>query len=517
MQDGVSESNETVEARISANNLVYQVGSPNKATVSIIDAPKPTVTLSVADPDAYEETPLSQNTNGAPKAGRFLFSRTGSTANPLTVSFSASGTATRGVDYSVGVTPLTATIPAGSSTLLYSILPAYDLVDPEGDETVVFTLDSSTGGAYLVSETSNSGTVLIHNALLSTVGVQVFDSQAKEQVGSTHNTAVFKLTRTGLLTHAVTVSYAFTGTAQSSDYESIASSVTFAVGESEKTLIVDPILDTLVEGDESVILTLIDGPDYHLGAVSQGTITIVDAPPPTLQILCPDFWASEDLVDGQLDLGEFIIQRSSVGLANPVAVTLGLYNSASAPSASLANDYVGFPNLQQNSDGTFTALFAANQSSISVPVRALLDNYAEGVEVAGLQILPRPGYLLGTYTNGQIYINDAPQPQVSIAVEDSTAKEEGNNPGRNPESGSIRISRTGNLSIGVQVNLGVSSASPATLGQDFTLGNTTSSPALSVWIPAGETSILVPVNPVWDDLVEGSNGIDPAIPDCAPS
>ena len=62
----------------------------------------------------------------------------------------------------------------------------------------------------------------------------------------------------------------FTGT----EYE-----VSFADGELTKTITITPTSDALSEGPEDAVLTLVDRPDYTLGATTSGTVMIADNAP----------------------------------------------------------------------------------------------------------------------------------------------------------------------------------------------------------------------------------------------
>jgi subtilase family serine protease len=87
--------------------------------------------------------------------GTFTISRSVSPSVPLTVSYSISGSAVNGTDYTT--IPTTATIPAGAGSVDVSIVPIDDSV-LENNETVVLTL--KTGGSYVIG-TPSSGTVSI--------------------------------------------------------------------------------------------------------------------------------------------------------------------------------------------------------------------------------------------------------------------------------------------------------------------------------------------------------------------
>jgi hypothetical protein len=115
---------------------------------AIVVPPTPVVTLTASDP-AAAENPLDN--------GQITLTRTGSTASPLSVNVSISGTATNGTDYNFINT--TQTFAAGQSTLNIPVVPIDDTV-VEDVETATFTLVAGTG--YTVGNPS-SGTVSISN------------------------------------------------------------------------------------------------------------------------------------------------------------------------------------------------------------------------------------------------------------------------------------------------------------------------------------------------------------------
>jgi hypothetical protein len=78
-----------------------------------------------------------------------------------------------------------------------------------------------------------------------------------------------------------------------SDYDFITTNVTFAAGEATTTRTITPNNDALVEGPETVILTLQDGAHYDVGAAASDTLTIGDQPTPIMTIDATDASASE--------------------------------------------------------------------------------------------------------------------------------------------------------------------------------------------------------------------------------
>jgi len=132
----------------------YNISSLDLAILSDIglpiNNPKPTLTITASDAAAAET-----NTGQTANPGRFIFTRTGSTAAALTVNYTVAGTATRGTDYSNITNSIT--IPVGQTSVTIPINPINDSLY-EGNETAIVALAAST--AYNVG-TANSATVTI--------------------------------------------------------------------------------------------------------------------------------------------------------------------------------------------------------------------------------------------------------------------------------------------------------------------------------------------------------------------
>ena len=124
----------------------------------------------------------------------------------------------------------------------------------------------------------NAAVMVIAIDNLPTVSIAATDPTAAE-LGT--DTGTFTVTRSSGATWATTVNLAFTGTATSgSDYGALPSSVTFAAGETIKTLTVTPLVDMLAEALETVIATLAAGPGYTVAAspADTATVTLADLP-----------------------------------------------------------------------------------------------------------------------------------------------------------------------------------------------------------------------------------------------
>ena len=182
-----------------------------------------------------------------------LGSTTLPTATAVTVSVSG-GTATSGMDYPA-ISDFTVTIPANatSGTATLSFDPTEDIL-VEGDETVVLT-----GAATGLTSGSATLTITDNDTAPMAVMLSLNPSTVPESAAATSVTVTASLGSSGLPT-STTVSVSVTGGTATSGMDYAAVSifpVTISAGQTSgtATLSFDPTEDTLVEGDETVVLT----------------------------------------------------------------------------------------------------------------------------------------------------------------------------------------------------------------------------------------------------------------------
>ena len=125
--------------------------------------------------------------------------------------------------------------------------------------------------------------------LLPTVSLTADDATAAEPGV---NTAAFRVTRTGVTTAPLTVSYSVAGTAvNGADFNAISNFVVIPAGTNSTPITVTPKDDGAVEGDESVRLSLFDNTGYHVGPSTNAMALILDdelnVPPLGLKISSP--------------------------------------------------------------------------------------------------------------------------------------------------------------------------------------------------------------------------------------
>ena len=205
---------------------------------------------------------------GAANNGVFRLTRTGTLAQlalPLSVTFTLTGTAESGADYAS--VPLTAAFAPNQSAVDVTITPVVDNTI-EGGETVVLTL---TDVAPFELGSPITATVTITDSANPVVSVMATDATANES----GDTGRFVLTRTGNLTSQLTVTIALSGAAvNGTDYDVVETTVTFPAGMLTASVFIIPVADSVTDASESVILTVVDGASYDLGASSTATVTI---------------------------------------------------------------------------------------------------------------------------------------------------------------------------------------------------------------------------------------------------
>jgi hypothetical protein len=177
--------------------------------------------------------------------------------------------------------------------------------------TLTITRDVAWGSTTLVTVTASDGrasdtetfTVFVTTATLPTVTVAATDANA----GEPNDPGTFTVTRTGPTTDALTVFLSVSGTASGgTDYVALPTSVTIPAGSSSVTLTVNPIDDSVWEGNETVVLKVAPG-NYLTDAAKTATVTIAenDTRPPEIQpIASSTIPSSQQVVTANLSVSD---------------------------------------------------------------------------------------------------------------------------------------------------------------------------------------------------------------------
>ena len=252
--DALVEGTETVTITL-LPGAGYVVGAANSETIDLSDAPVVGIAATASASEA------------GPANGAFTFTRSGPTTAALTVTFAVAGTATSGDDFAA--LPAGVTIPIGAASVVLEIAPFADL-QPEGDETVELTI-APDAARYAI------GTAAATVAIADLPIVSVTALAAASEAGAV--SGYFQIARTGSTAQALTVSLSMSGSAiAGADYFALAPSYTIPANAGVLTIPITPLADTLAEGAETAILSLVSAPPYAIGVPTSASLVITDLP-----------------------------------------------------------------------------------------------------------------------------------------------------------------------------------------------------------------------------------------------
>ncbi len=275
----------------------------------------------------------------------------------------------------------------------------------------------------------------------------------------------------------VTVNYTVTGTATGGgvDYTLANGTLTIDAGTTNKNITIASIInDLVVEGDETVVVTLSSPVNATLGAITVHTYTITDDDVAVLTIAAT-IQAEEDATDG-----EFTISTDKQFDA-PVTVTFTVGGDATS-----GTDYTAI--------GT-TVVFPAFSSTVTIPVEVIADNLVESDETVIVSMT--------TTSNSNVSVAAAPDSSATVTITDNdvavltiaaTAQAE-----EDATDGEFTISTDKQFDAPVTVTFTV--GGDATSGTDYTAIGTT------VVFPAFSSTVTIPVEVIADNLIESNETV----------
>ena len=201
-------------------------------------------------------------------AALFTVSLSGPSAAAVTVDVATvDGTAAAGSDYVATAT--TVTFAPGETTQVVAV-PILDDATTESTETFVLQLSNADG--VTIADDQGVGTILDDEVFVSVADATIREgdpAKGKKQTVKTSD-MVFTISLSGSSATPVTVSYATADDTAlaGADYFAASGLLTFNPGEVSKTVTVAVIGDSVVEGDETLILSIADATN---AAVADGT------------------------------------------------------------------------------------------------------------------------------------------------------------------------------------------------------------------------------------------------------
>ena len=406
--------------------------------------------------------------------------RTGSTAGEQSVDWvtadaGGANQATADTDYTAVTTARTLTFPAGENVASIEVQTTEDS-EIEADETFKVRL-SNPDPSTKVTIPGAMATVTIED---DDESYSVGDASAAEG-----GTLTFTLTRTGDTSAASTVQW-ITGddtrddadpATADSDYTAVttAQTVSFAAGDTSKTVTVASLDDNLVENDETFEVRL-SAPSRGILADGTGIGTITDA---TTLVEIDDASAAEG---GTLT---FTLTRTGdTSGASTVRWITGDDTRDGANLATAGSDYTAVTTAQ-------TVSFAAGDASKTVTVDSLADNLVENDETFEVRLSNPTGATIADATG----IGTITDTTILVEIGDAEAAE--------GEDLTFTLTRSGDTSgiSTVQWTTGADNrdgANRASADSDYTAVTT----AQTVSFAVGEASKTVTVTSLDDNLVE---------------
>lgn len=429
IDDTLAEGNETVVAQLTGSPLAcaacgYNIGVPSNAVVTIADNDLTNLPPSVAMLGAQNGPVFTAPVNVLLVA-QAVDPEDG---NQITVEF-FDGT------NSIGLGAFNPTRCAamwcGNFSLTWSNVPP-------GVHVLTAKATDSSGA----SSASDPIQIIVYGG----VNIYATDPDASEKPGDpsvdpSTGWAIFTVRRFGETSEDIVVYYEISGTASNGvDYLRLPGQVNLPAGVASARIVVRPLEDNLIEGTETVVLTLLPTcPQclfiypaclppvttncYPIGPDRQAVAYIRDNDqtnaPPVVNIVARDPFASEGtnfwLRDGNAN-------HWSADLCNLWHVNVGGTNTATfiirrhgptnsdltvnysvAGTASNGVDYVTLP-------GWIT--IAAGKHTAPIVVRPIDDSTIEGIETVALTLLPSADYAVGFPSRAAAIIidNDRPRP-----------------------------------------------------------------------------------------------------------
>jgi hypothetical protein len=282
----------------------------------------------------------------------------------------------------------------------------------------------------------------------------------------------------------VTVNYATAnGTAVAgSDFTALSGTVTFAAGETSKTIIVPIIDDTVGEGTETFAMTLtgVAGGFVTAGSGATATGTIVDNDALTVSV------QNASVVEGNSGTADLVF---TVTLSAAATGAVSVAYAAGGGTATAGSDYTA-------TEGVLN--FAAGETSKTVVVPVIGDAEVEADETLVLTLSSPSGATLGTSTAvGTIANDDAPVASLPTITVGNASVSEGN-AGTNTLAFPVTLSGA----IGSAVTFTyATSGGTATAGTDYVAAQGT------VTIPAGATTATIVVTVNGDNVDEADETV----------
>ena len=333
VDDAVIEGDGAVTVTLVAGDG-YVLGEETSATVTVTDDDVAVFTVS-ASPGTLDEGGATTLTVAIANGKTF--------AADQSIELSASGSASAS-DYRLS--PATLALPAGEASAAATLTAVRDVAaEPAETVAVTATHDGSAVGSTTV-------TIAANEAVVSTATVSAVSSPVPEGSAASFE---MRLDAPALAALSVSVTVAETASMLSG---AVPPAVTFAVGESQKTVSLATTDDTVVEADSDVTLSILPGGGYTAGAASSATVRVADDDSASFGVS-----ASPEEIDEGGSATLTVSIANGVTFAEAQSIALSVAGSASAADYGLAPETLTLAAGATSVEATLTAVDDADEES----------------------------------------------------------------------------------------------------------------------------------------------------------
>ncbi|HEX8163698.1 MAG TPA: Calx-beta domain-containing protein [Pyrinomonadaceae bacterium] len=363
------------------------------------------VSDAVPIPSALQFSAANYNAVESGGPATVTVARTGDTTGAVTINYATEGgTATPGSDYTA--VSGTLTFAAGETTKTFAV-PILDDNIFEGSETVGLTLSAPGGTALLGTQPTATLTIQDNESRpsVSPVSLAVLEGAS----GTTNVDLSVRLTNA--TTQTVTVNYRTSdGTATAgSDYVPAVGTLTFAPGETAKTIPLQIVGDAVDEGNENFFVDFSDA--VNANAFQRATITIIADEKITVQFPLPSLTVGEAATRAAIN-----VTRAG-DLTSTVTVRVRTVDNPAAVRCDDTNalPFVAFARCDY-ATAVETLTFAPGETTKTFFVSIINDAHPEPDETVTVALSnPTGGALIGTQSTMSLRIvsDDATVPPAS--------------------------------------------------------------------------------------------------------
>ncbi|MEH2264703.1 Calx-beta domain-containing protein [Nostoc sp.] len=469
-----------------AETVVLNFGTLTGANLGTIT--ETTLTIAANDSIQYaisSATPNLTEGNSGTQAVTFTVTRSGGIGVASTIDYAFGGTATFGSDYNN--IQVTGGGTAASGTLSFAVgektktitadVLGDNIFELNEDITVNLSNPNLTAAPANSTITNSSATVnIINDDNQPTISIS--DVSVTEGNTGTTTNANFTISLSNPSYQQITVNYNTSdGTAEAtdSDYNSALGTITFAPGETSKTLSIGVIGDNKFETNEAFSVNL-SGATNATITDSLGVASIInDDSQPTISI--------SDVSVTEGNTGTTTNANFTISLSNPSYQQITVnYNTSDGTAQAADSDY-------NSSPGTIT--FAPGETSKTLSIGVIGDNKFETNEAFSVNLSGATNATITDSLGVASIINDDSQPTISISDVSVT---EGNTGTTTNANFTISLSNPSYQQITVNYNTSDGSAQIADSDYNSALGTITFAP--------GETSKTLSIGVIGDNKTE---------------